>query len=76
MPGKLKVVGFGPGGKGDMTLRAIEAIENAEVVMGFTTYIKILQEIFPAQGSNLHLFCLLHWQVDSLPLVPPGKPVK
>ncbi len=47
MPGKLKVVGFGPGGKGDMTLRAIEAIENAEIVMGFTTYIKILQEIFP-----------------------------
>ena len=34
----------------------------------------LLQEIFPIQGSNLHLFCLLHWQVGSLPLVPPGKP--
>ena len=22
----------------------------------------------PTQGSNLHLFCLLHWQEDSLPL--------
>ena len=49
MAGKLKVVGFGPGGKGDMTLRAIEAIENAEVVTGFTTYVKILQEIFPGK---------------------------
>ena len=26
------------------------------------------------QGSNLPLLCLLHWQVDSLPLAPPGKP--
>ena len=29
--------------------------------------------IFPIQGSNLHLLCLLHWQMGSLPLVPPGK---
>ena len=26
------------------------------------------------QGSNSHLLCLLHWQMCSLPLVPPGKP--
>ena len=26
----------------------------------------------PIQGSNVHL---LHWQVDSLPLAPPGNPV-
>ena len=29
---------------------------------------------FPSQELNLHLLCLLHWQVDSLLLVPPGKP--
>ena len=23
-------------------------------------------------GLNLHLLCLLHWQADSLPVVPPG----
>ena len=28
----------------------------------------------PDQGSNQHLLCLLHWQVGSLPLTPPGKP--
>ena len=33
-----------------------------------------LQGIFPTQGSNLSLLHLLHWQVDSLPLMPPGKP--
>ena len=30
--------------------------------------------IFPTQGSNLHLLSLLHWQLGSLPLVPPGGP--
>ena len=34
----------------------------------------LLQGIFPTQGSNPHLFCLLHWQAGSLPLAPPGKP--
>ena len=31
-------------------------------------------DIFPIQGSNLWLLPLLHWQADSLPLQPPGKP--
>jgi len=26
----------------------------------------LLQGIFPTQGLNLHLLCLLHWQADSL----------
>ena len=33
-----------------------------------------LQGIFPTQGLNLCLSRLLHWQVGSLPLAPPGKP--
>ena len=35
--------------------------------VGFHT---LLQEIFPTQGWNSHF---LHWQMGSLPLVPPGK---
>ena len=34
----------------------------------------LLQGIFPTQGSNLRLLRLLHWQVGSLPLAPPGNP--
>ena len=34
----------------------------------------LLQGIFPTQGSNLRLLCLLHWQAGSLPQAPPGKP--
>ena len=33
----------------------------------------LLKGIFPTQGSNLLLLCLLQWQVGSLPLAPPGK---
>ena len=35
----------------------------------------LLQQIFPTQGSNRCLLCLLHQQTGSLPLVPPGKSV-
>ena len=33
----------------------------------------LLQRIFPTKGSNPCLLHLLHWQVDSLLLAPPGK---
>ena len=33
----------------------------------------IHQGISAAQGSNPHLLYLLHWQTDSIPLVPRGK---
>ena len=33
----------------------------------------LLQGIFPTQGSNPCLLGFMHWQADSLPLVPPGK---
>ena len=36
----------------------------------------LLQGIFPTQGLNSDLLCLLHWQVGSLQLAPPGKPTE
>ena len=35
----------------------------------------LLQGILQTQGSNPHPLCLLHWQVDSLPLHHLGSPV-
>ena len=52
MKGKLHVVGFGPGGKGDMTQRAIDAIENADIVIGYTTYVKLIKPFSPARSSR------------------------
>ena len=34
----------------------------------------LLQGIFPTQGLNLCLLCLLHWQVNSFPLRHLGSP--
>ena len=34
----------------------------------------LLQGIFPTQELNLRVLCLLHWQADSLPPAPRGKP--
>lgn len=47
MKGKLTIVGFGPGSREDMTLRASNAIETADIVTGYTTYIDILRMYFP-----------------------------
>lgn len=44
--------------------------KNTRVVCHF-----LLQGIFPMQGLNLSLLCLLPWQVYSLPLAPPGMPL-
>ncbi|MDR0509276.1 MAG: precorrin-3B C(17)-methyltransferase [Candidatus Methanoplasma sp.] len=49
MKGKLTVVGFGPGSKEDMTFRAADAIEKADIVTGYTTYIDIIREFFPGK---------------------------
>ena len=35
----------------------------------------LLQGIFPTQGLKQHLLHLPHWQADSPPTVPPGKPL-
>ena len=36
----------------------------------------LLQGIFPTQGSNLGLLCLLYWQEGSLPLASSGTSYK
>ena len=37
-------------------------------------YHALLQGIFPTQGLDLRVLCVLHWQADSLALAAPGKP--
>jgi precorrin-3B C17-methyltransferase len=46
---KIYVVGFGPGEKRYMTGQAVEAIETADLVVGYTTYINLLKPQFPKQ---------------------------
>ncbi|URZ15899.1 precorrin-3B C(17)-methyltransferase [Clostridium felsineum] len=43
--GKLYVVGIGPGGLNDMTLKAKKAIEESEIIVGYTKYISMIEEL-------------------------------
>lgn len=43
--GKIFVVGIGPGSLEDLSPRARKAIEESEVVAGYTTYIKLVEKI-------------------------------
>lgn len=43
--GKLLVVGIGPGGKDDRTYRAVNAIESAEVIVGYNKYIDLISDL-------------------------------
>ncbi len=43
--GKIFVVGIGPGGLEEMTPKALRAIESAEVVAGYNTYIRLIEKI-------------------------------
>ncbi len=50
MKGKIYVVGFGSGDRRVMTEQAVSAIENADIVIGYITYIDILKPLFPNQN--------------------------
>lgn len=46
---KLYVVGIGPGGPSGMTLEARAALEACEVIVGYTTYVKLAAPLFPGK---------------------------
>lgn len=41
----IYVIGIGPGDKRLMTGEALQAIEDAEVIVGYVTYIKLIKEL-------------------------------
>lgn len=46
---KIYVIGMGPGNSEDMTPRAKAAIESADMVIGYSTYVELIQEYFPGK---------------------------
>ena len=50
--GKLLLVGFGPGAHEHLTYRARAAIAEAEVVIGYSTYIKLIADLL--EGKEIH----------------------
>lgn len=47
--GKLLVIGFGPGSNEHITKRAREAIEESDMIIGYTTYVELIQELVTHQ---------------------------
>ncbi len=45
MSGKIFLVGFGPGAEEHMTYRAKQAIAESDVVIGYSTYIKLVKDL-------------------------------
>jgi precorrin-3B C17-methyltransferase len=45
--GKLSVVGFGPGNLDNMTLLCSKRLQESDIIVGYTGYIKLLRALFP-----------------------------
>lgn len=46
---KIYVVGIGPGEYEQMTIRAAKALENCDVIIGYTVYVDLVREHFPGK---------------------------
>ena len=53
--GKLNVVGIGPGHHDHMTFRAKQAIQDSEVIIGYDTYVSLIEDII--DGKENPIFC-------------------
>ena len=49
MTKKLYVVGLGPGSVDQMTLRAVRALEESQVIAGYTVYVELIKDEFPGK---------------------------
>ena len=47
--GKLFVVGFGPGDFKHITTRAVEALRESDLIIGYKTYVDLIQDILTEQ---------------------------
>ena len=53
--GKILLVGIGPGAEEQMTLRARTAIEESDVVIGYSTYIKLVEHMLALSGMSVEI---------------------
>ena len=49
MEGKILIVGFGPGSYGHITVRAREAIQESQVIIGYNTYVDLIRDLLTNQ---------------------------
>ena len=44
---QVTVVGIGPGGRDQMTIKAWQTLEQSEVIVGYTVYVELIKELLP-----------------------------
>ena len=75
-PGKIMLVGIGPGSQAHMTQRAREAIAEADTIIGYVTYIKLVAELI--EGKEIIRKSMteeLDRAIESLARAQQGKKV-
>lgn len=56
MPGKLYIVGVGPGSHDHMTFRAREAIRESDTIVGYETYVNLVADLI--SGKETHRYAM------------------
>ncbi|MCC6501949.1 MAG: precorrin-3B C(17)-methyltransferase [Deltaproteobacteria bacterium] len=56
----IKVVGLGPGGLEDLTLRAKAALEAADCVVGYTRYVDLVRPLIEGKGKEVFSTGMTH----------------
>lgn len=54
MSNRIYIIGMGPGREEMMTGEAIAALEQADVIVGYTVYVKLLGERFAGEKAADH----------------------
>ena len=49
MAGIIYIIGMGPGDKDMMTAQAYDAMEHADIIVGYTVYVDLVKDIFPTK---------------------------
>ena len=48
---KLYVVGIGPGGYEQMTVKAVKVLEECDIIVGYTVYVDLVAEHFAGKET-------------------------
>jgi precorrin-3B C17-methyltransferase len=56
LPGKLYIVGVGPGHHDHMTFRAKEVIGESDTIVGYETYVNLVQDLI--KGKTIHRYAM------------------
>ena len=73
---KIYVVGIGPGEYEQMTMRAANALQSCDVIVGYTVYVDLVKEHFPGKEFLTTPIDVYKRQVPRLTVQMTGLPAR